>query len=148
MPDTLLPRGVRNHNPGNIRESQGDRTRWLGERATDDDPAFEEFQTPEMGFRALALVLLSYRRRGITRLNKILATYAPASENDTDSYVRHVAELLGVAPDDDVDVGNPDTLALLLRAISRHENGVRSDGTDWWTDAQIAEGVRLLALNR
>ena len=33
----LPPRGIRNHNPGNLKEHPGDKTLWLGERATDDD---------------------------------------------------------------------------------------------------------------
>ena len=54
--DKRLTRGERNNNPGNIRQTDAD---WIGERATDSDPAFEEFTTPEDGIRALARLLLN-----------------------------------------------------------------------------------------
>jgi hypothetical protein len=54
-----VPRGIRLNNPGNIKEAPGDKTQWQGERATDDDPVFEEFVSPEAGIRALARTLLA-----------------------------------------------------------------------------------------
>lgn len=141
-----IPRGVANHNPGNIREPKGDATHWVGERATDDDPAFEEFVSPEFGFRALGRILLTYRRLGILSVGAIIAKWAPPSENDTGAYVRAVADHLEVHPDDDIDVSRPETMALIMRAISRHENGYRTGGGDWWTDEQIAAGTRLAAV--
>ena len=39
------PRGIRNHNPGNIRDAAGDK--WMGKRGTEGECAF--FETREMG---------------------------------------------------------------------------------------------------
>jgi len=119
-----IPRGIRNHNPGNIRESPFDRTQWVGERATDDDPAFEEFQAPEFGLRALARVLRTYSRRyGRRSVRELIGRWAPPNENDTLNYVRQVCLHLGVEPDAVLDLGDADTLADLMEAIIRHENG-------------------------
>ena len=59
----MLPRGIRSNNPGNIRESSTDKTQWGGERATDDDPVFEEFETPQHGIRAMTRILMTYQNR-------------------------------------------------------------------------------------
>ena len=117
---TTIPRGIRLNNPGNIKESPGDKTQWQGERATDDDPVFEEVVSPEAGIRALARILLGYQRRhGLNTVTGIINRWAPGCENDTGSYIAHVASRLGVTPDQAIDL----TKAGLVEAIIRHENG-------------------------
>lgn len=123
-----MTRGERNNNPGNLRESPGDRTQWVGERATDDDKAFEEFETPADGIRALAVVLLTYERKhGLRTVREIIRRWAPASENDTEAYVESVCQAVGMAPEDPFTFLDPDSGALFLagfvKAIIRHENG-------------------------
>lgn len=141
------PRGYRNNNPGNIRELPGDKTDWVGERTTDDDPAFEEFETPADGFRALARTLLTYQRRHKLRtVSAIIARWAPPSENNTVAYVGFVCKALQVEPDEEIDVENRATLALLCNAIARKENGYRPGGADWFDTESIMRGVdRALA---
>lgn len=117
-------RGERNHNPGNIREGTLDKTTWQGERVTDDDPSFEEFQSAEDGIRALAKVLLNYQRRhGLKTVRSIINRWAPPVENDTGAYVDHVAEHLGVNADATIDLESNMTLFKLVYAVIRHENG-------------------------
>lgn len=121
---STVPRGIRLNNPGNIKESPGDKTQWQGERATDDDPVFEEFVSPEAGIRALARILVGYQRRyGLNTVAGIINRWAPGCENDTGSYITHVATRLGVAADQAIDVTQPETMANLVEAIIRHENG-------------------------
>ncbi len=117
-------RGFRNNNPGNIREGQGDRTAWEGERSTDDDGAFEEFVTPEYGFRALVRLLDNYRTRyGLHTVAGIIGRYAPASENNTARYIEFVADHLRVRADQAIDTQSTDTMLALVDAITRFENG-------------------------
>ncbi len=125
MPQSCtIPRGIRLNNPGNIKESPGDKTQWQGERATDDDPVFEEFVSPEAGIRALARILLGYQRRhGLNTVTGIITRWAPGCENDTGSYISHVASRLGVTPDQAIDLTKADTMVGLVEAIIRHENG-------------------------
>ena len=48
-----LPRGIRNNNPGNIRVAK---IRWQGQKTAQFDQSFVEFDSPEMGLRALMKV--------------------------------------------------------------------------------------------
>lgn len=133
----MQTRGIRNNNPGNLRESPGDSTAWLGERTTNDDSAFEEFVSPEYGIRALALTLLNYSRLyGRNTVFALIERYAPPSENHTAVYAGYVAGRLGVAVDTVIDVNA--RLPELVAAIIRFENGVQP-----YPQATIAEGVRL-----
>lgn len=116
-------RGIRNNNPLNLREAPGDKTRWVGERATDDDPVFEEFETPEAGIRAAAVTLRTYRKRyGLRTLSQIIARWAPPNENDTAAYIRAVSEWSGIGEHD--EVRDPDDFPRLLAAMIRMENGL------------------------
>ena len=118
-----VPRGIRNHNPGNIRRTG---TRWQG-MASDQsaDPEYIVFQSPFWGLRAMARILKTYRERyGLRTVRGIVTRWAPPNENDTESYVNSVAQALGVGPDDDLP-GDTDTTARLVAAIVRHENGVQ-----------------------
>ena len=133
----MIPRGIRNHNPGNI-----DRTteRWQG-MASDQsrDPRFVVFTDPKWGLRALAKVLLSYQRKHSLRTPAaIIGRWAPPSENDTGAYARQVAKTLGVGVDDRIDLHQPDTLRRMLPAIVQHENGQQP-----YPASLIAEAVRL-----
>jgi len=119
-----LTRGERNNNPGNIRESAGDATRWQGERDTDDDRAFEEFKTPHDGIRALAKVLLNYQRRHhLDTVRQIIGRWAPPVENNTESYIKAVARSMATDADTPLDLEDEDRLAALTMAIIQHENG-------------------------
>ncbi|KEQ15660.1 hypothetical protein GZ77_03500 [Endozoicomonas montiporae] len=119
---TNLPRGIRNNNPLNIRENAGTDYQWEGERIKDDDPEFEEFTNPVYGIRAGARVLASYRRRGVVTLGDIIATWAPPTENDTESYINGVAQATGLQPYNTVE---PNHYPALIAAMIRHENGIQ-----------------------
>lgn len=85
------PRGIRNHNPGNIE----DNTAFLGMAGSDG--RFAIFESPFYGLRAMARQLKLYRDRdGINTVAGIVSKWAPPSENDTDNYIRFVSERAGV----------------------------------------------------
>jgi len=127
------PRGIRNNNPGNIQKGVG----FAGE-VQGNDPRFATFETPEDGIRATARNLLTYQRQhGLDTVEGIISRWAPSSENDTGAYVRQVAQALGVEPDQQLDLNDPDTLTRLTAAIIRHENGMQP-----YTPAQMNDGVR------
>lgn len=134
-----MTRGERNNNPGNIRESDGDGTHWKGERATDDDKSFEEFDTPEDGIRALAKVLLNYQRKhGLRTVSAIINRWAPTNENDTLAYVDAVAKSIGVLTLAELDLEDSSILFGLVKAIIRHENG-----RVIYNDRQIDDGISM-----
>ena len=123
MHKSSLPRGVRNNNPLNIRESEGDTTQWQGERLLNSDSAFEEFTNPVYGFRAGARILRSYNRQGINTLSGIIARFAPSHENDTDHYVKMVSKWTGIPATLPINTSDNVTLAKVLHAMSRMEVG-------------------------
>jgi len=131
-----IPRGIRNHNPGNLRRSS---IKWKGKVSPSRDPEFEEFVSPEMGIRAIARDLLTGARRGDDTVRKIIEAWAPPNENDTRAYINVVADALRVQPDAKLDVDDYRTMSILVKAIIRHENGdpKKHGRTDWYTDDQI-----------
>lgn len=122
-----LTRGERNNNPGNIKEFDRANIQWVGERATDDDPVFEEFRTPFHGIRALARVLMNYQRiHKLRTIRGIIKRWAPAEENNTDAYVRSVVARTRVGgADSQIDLVSPSSNVVLplVKAIIHHENG-------------------------
>lgn len=110
-------RGLRNNNPGNIRDNQ--QNDWLG-RVGKDDKGFVIFDKPENGIRAIVRTLDSYARRGINTVGEIISTWAPDVENNTASYVAHAAKKLGKSPGDAVSRAE---YAELIEVIILHENG-------------------------
>ncbi|VVS92185.1 structural protein [Desulfoluna spongiiphila] len=126
-------RGIRNNNPGNIRHGDD----WDGLAKVQPDPAFCLFKTPEYGIRAMARVLTNYQRRhGIKTVRGIITRWAPPSENDTAAYVDHVAQVVGVDPDEPLVV--TEVLPRLIPVIIKHENGQMP-----YSDDQIATGIRM-----
>lgn len=134
---TATPRGIRNHNPGNI-----DRTaeRWQGMAADQSsDKRFVVFTAPVWGLRALAKVLLSYQRKhGLRTPAAIIGRWAPPVENDTGAYARQVAKALGVGVNDRIDLQQPAALQRILPAIVQHENGQQPYSVEL-----IAQAVRM-----
>ena len=127
-----LPRGLRNNNPGNIRRSA---VRYCGEVVPSQDTAFKQFQSIAWGYRAVFVLLDSYRRRGLLTLRQMIARYAPPAENDTEVYLRQVAQRSGLAPDAPVDTLDPEQMVPIVAAMSGVENGrpaSRSDVEAGW----------------
>ena len=131
----MAARGIRNNNPGNIRHGE----KWEGLSDKQTDSSFCIFVSPEYGIRALAKVLLTYYKKyQLNTVKKIISRYAPPNENETESYIKSVANQLGVASDEVIDLSSVAVLAVLLRAIIRHENGEQP-----YSDEQILKGIHL-----
>lgn len=138
---TKLTRGLRNNNPGNIREGKGDSTFWVGERASDDDPSFEEFNTMQHGIRAAAVLFRNYQSTyGLDSIARLIGRWAPPSENDTAAYIAHVSARTGIPPNAYINLRGP-AIYPFLRAVFREENGPLAD--TFITDEQIRQGVGM-----
>lgn len=129
----MEPRGIRNNNPGNIRH--GD-TIWTGQAVTQPDPAFVTFVAPEYGIRAIAKILLTYERDGLTTIGQVINRWAPPAENDTDAYVEAVCNECAAGANTQVNIH--DMLLPLIKAIIQHENGKQP-----YPDALINQGIAL-----
>ena len=93
------PKNVRNNNPLNIKES----AEWNGESALNLDPIFEEFTSPEYGFRAGFIILLQYLERGDNTLETIINKWAPSGteeKNHTQAYIEYVADKMQLSPNE------------------------------------------------
>ena len=144
MHSFLLPRGIRNNNPGNIRLNH---IRWQGQKPVQSDADFVEFIAPADGLRALMKVLLTYQRKyGLDTVESIINRYAPPHENATDHYIHHVCKKMGVRRRDVISLENRALLTLLAKAIIRHENGAPPKGTppDWYTEDVFAAALQAL----
>ena len=116
-----MSRGLRNNNPGNIRRS---RVRYKGEVRPSRDPDFKEFSTMAYGYRAVFVLLDTYRSRyGLTTIRQMLNRYAPPTENFTEGYVRFVADYSGVMPDEVIDTRSERDMIPIVAAMSKIENG-------------------------
>ena len=123
-----MSRGLRNNNPGNIRRSK---VKYLGKVSPSRDPEFKEFETMAYGYRAMFVLLDTYRSRyGLTTIRQMLNRYAPPKENFTEGYVRFVAEYSGVAPDEIVNTRAERDMIPIVSAMSKIENGVAANRAD------------------
>jgi hypothetical protein len=96
----MLPRGIRNNNPLNIRLSPD-----MVPPKHNSDGAFEQFEDPIMGLRAAAVLLIAhYDRRHLDTIRKLVEVWAPPNENDTEAYGRAVAKASGFGIDEPLDL--------------------------------------------
>jgi hypothetical protein len=129
--NAVLPLGIRNNNPGNIRYNGID---WRG--ATGRNRGFVVFVSPEYGIRALTKVLSRYYHvYRLRTIEQIINRYAPTVENNTQAYINSVARRTGFGPTEILPW--PEALPLLIDAIIKHENGIQPYDT-----ATIMAGIR------
>lgn len=117
-------RGIRNNNPGNIR--WGDEWKGLVPEAQRTDKSFCQFKAPEFGIRAMIIILRNYQSKyGLKTITGIIKRWAPPNENDTQAYIRSVAQATGADADKPIDLTDSRKLLPLLQAIIKHENGTQ-----------------------
>lgn len=118
-------RGLRNCNPGNIRHSK---VRYRGEKSVSTDSAFKQFESLEAGYRAMFVLLHTYKVRGYgATIAEMIARYAPPSENNTEAYISRVVSSSKVGRDEVLDTLNPEQMVPIVCAMSAVENGVAAD---------------------
>lgn len=121
---------IKRNNPGNIRHTA---LRWQGE-TTAPGEAFCHFASLEMGCRAMLKLLRRYISvKGLNCVRKIIAVWAPPTENNTPAYTDYVARSMDVHPDDTL-CADRDTLIALASAMTRVEQG-KSVPRSVWLDA-------------
>ena len=108
----MEPRGIRNNNPLNIRRSKD---KWQGQinpsgngnvngngnnSSPKGDAEFVQFYTMEYGWRAAFVILCRtyYGKYGLKTIRDIVSRWAPAKENNTEAYIRHVSDYTGISP--------------------------------------------------
>lgn len=127
-------RGINNKNPGNIRQSP---TKYLGEVRPSRDKAFKQFETMAWGYRAMFVLLDTYRRNGYKTLRQMISRYAPPIENHTDNYIEFVSERARVFDNVELNTHDPAEMIPIVSAMSQMENGIPAK------PEQVREGWEL-----
>lgn len=139
-----------NNNPGNLRP--GENYTWHGQTGVSAED-FVIFDTPENGLRAMGITALNYQQKdSISTLSAFGDRWAPPASIGGDNpneipgqYGQELASTLNTDPNAPFDLKNADpfTLADLMKAIVKNENGVIKANvipkTDYDAQAQIAQ---------
>ena len=124
----MLPRGIRNNNPLNIRRTAKDQ--WKGLRAQQTDASFCQFERLEYGWRAAFYLLTRtyYHKYRLFTIRGIINKWAPPNENLTATYIANVCRLTGIAPDEPIGIPSdqPARWMMLGVAMAIQENGTDS----------------------
>ena len=97
----MLPRGIRNHNPLNIRRTGKDQ--WKGLAEVQNDRCFCQFESLEWGWRAAFYLLTRtyYHTHRLYTIRGIISRWAPPQDhNNTEAYIKNVSRLTGIGPDE------------------------------------------------
>ncbi len=116
----MIARGLRNNNPGNIRNSS---TVWVGEITPSKDKSFKQFKTMVYGYRALIKLLQNYRKLyGCQTIADFIRRWAPENENNTSGYITRVCREMQVPSTYVPDINDKATMCAFAAAISQVEN--------------------------
>ena len=122
----MLPRGIRNNNPLNIRRTAKDE--WKGLRAQQTDASFCQFESLEYGWRAAFYLLTRtyYHKYRLFTIRAIINKWAPPNENLTSTYIQNVCRLTGIPPDEPIGIPSdqPERWIALGVAMAIQENGL------------------------
>lgn len=136
-----LPRGIRNHNPGNIEYNPS--VKWRGQIGSDG--RFIQFQSPEYGIRAIVKILLTYQRKyRLKNITQIINRWAPPVENNTNAYIQAVAAKLAISATAPIDINDPTTARELVKAIISHENGQKY--SNYYPNNLIEQSIGLAGI--
>lgn len=116
-----MTRGIRNNNPLNLRYNV--RNNWQGRVLLKKDNDFEEFQSMYYGFRAAIRTVQNYiLHHNCNTLAKIIARWAPPTENNTDNYIRLVAFRSNVGGNENI-APNDTRLKTIIAQMAVIESG-------------------------
>ena len=116
----IIPRGIRNNNPLNIRIGNV----WLGEVRDPTDPNFEQFISMVYGVRAGFVLLRRYiRHYHRTTIPQVIAAWAPSNENNTTAYIDKVCKVSGIERDVQLKFEDEDQMVALVDAMILVECG-------------------------
>ena len=118
----MLPRGLRNNNPLNIRIG----STWIGEREHPTDNEFEQFVSLAYGVRAAFIILRRYiRRYKLNTVRLIVERWAPRTENETEKYIQFVCKDAELMPCTTIQYEDEETMCKLVGAMAFVECGQR-----------------------
>lgn len=133
-PNTGANRGLRNNNPGNIRISND---KFKGEIKPSTDKEFKQFESRELGIRAIFVILNTYAKKyNRNTIAKIIERWAPRNENNTNLYIEQVEAWSGINRNKELTSAN-DKISV-VKAIIRKETSYIAD------DNEVKKAYNLL----
>lgn len=135
MKSNQLPRGLRNHNPLNIRVSS---TKWQGMDPAQSDNSFVRFISNAYGYRAAFVTLRTYQQKyGLRTIAKMIGRWAPPNENNTASYIKRVADGTGLDKDAQLPYTDKEHMVRMVMAMTVVENGINA------IKSEVEDGYKL-----
>lgn len=125
MAKKIIPRGIRNNNPLNIRKGNN----WQGEVKEQTDPAFEQFVSMQMGIRAGFKILKNYmtgyggKVKPLTCIHDIIFRWAPTCENNSQAYVNSVCRFSGLHEYEHIKFSDRTKMIAIVDGMIRVECG-------------------------
>lgn len=140
----LIPRGLRNNNPLNIRRSK---TWWVGSTEKPKDRSFVTFTEMRWGWRAaFKLLAIYYHKHKLTTIQGIITRWAPPQDhNNTKGYINRVCAFTQLQPTTQLlpPIEDPKTWKEIGYAMATVENGTADidllplhDGYRLWANEQ------------
>lgn len=127
-------RGILNCNPLNIRHNKDV---FQGEVRPGRDRSFKQFVSMPYGYRAAFVILGSYLACGKNTIEKIVRSWAPPTENATESYIQHVVQYSGVGRHQVLTANSGSDYRKIVAAMCRCECGVPANM------AEVEAGFRM-----
>lgn len=120
----MIPRGIRNNNPLNIRKGDN----WIGLSKNQTDPAFCQFDSITYGLRAGLIIIRKYMMMyNLHSIHAIVSRWAPPSENDTTAYIKSVSSMMKMHALQTFDFGDRGRIVALVSAMCKVETGITID---------------------
>ncbi len=134
MTERPSPRGIRDNNPGNIRNSL--LYAWDGQ-AGQDVGGFCTFRAPIYGIRAMAMLIRHYQEyEQLKTVGGLIRRWAPPATNNLSQYIPYVAGRCGLGVNEIIKFTS--YLPCLIRAIIVRENGYCP-----YDECEIKHGIAL-----
>lgn len=134
--DQPLPAGMRNNNPGNLKYSKN--VPWEGlvgpsENLDQGDPQ-AVFNSAEKGMRAAVKLARNKYEAGARTANDLIAGEGGWTPGNRQA-AANIAKMIGVGPDDDLRLDDPQAASKFMRALVTQEHGKASST---YSDAMIS----------
>lgn len=81
-------------------------------------------------------------------VSDIVSTWAPKNENDTLAYIAHISQMLGVSPDAQINLRDPNVMSTMMNGIIQKENGRNPYGDEMVRAAGVSAIANGPVLNQ